>query len=38
VREPSPIDSALDGAILTAPGARDPTVVAKLQAISRRRS
>jgi 5'-methylthioadenosine phosphorylase len=37
-RGPSPIDSALNGAILTAPDARDPAVVAKLQAISRRLS
>ena len=37
-REPSPIDSALNGAILTAPEARDPAIVAKLQAISRRLS
>jgi 5'-methylthioadenosine phosphorylase len=33
-REPSPIDSALSGAILTAPDAREPSVVAKLQALS----
>jgi 5'-methylthioadenosine phosphorylase len=33
-REPSPIDSALNGAILTAPDAREPSVVAKLQALS----
>jgi len=32
-REPSPIDSALDGAILTAPEARDPALVARLDAI-----
>jgi 5'-methylthioadenosine phosphorylase len=32
-RNPSPIDRALDGAILTAPGARDPTPLAKLDAI-----
>lgn len=38
VRESSPIDSALNGAILTAPEARDPAIVAKLQAISRRLS
>jgi 5'-methylthioadenosine phosphorylase len=35
-RAASPIDRALDGAILTAPDARDPTVLAKLQAISPR--
>ena len=35
-REPSPIDSALHGAILTAPESRDPAVVAKVQALSRR--
>ena len=33
VREPSPIDTALDGAIITAPEARDPAVVEKLSAI-----
>jgi len=33
VREPSPIDTALDGAILTAPEARDPAMLAKLDAI-----
>ena len=32
-RAPSPIDTALDGAILTAPEARDPAMVAKLDAI-----
>jgi len=32
-RTPSPIDSVLDQAILTAPAARDPAVVAKLGAI-----
>jgi 5'-methylthioadenosine phosphorylase len=32
-REASPIDTALDGAILTAPEARDPALVAKLDAI-----
>jgi len=35
-RAPSPIDTALDGAILTAPEARDPALVAKLDAICRR--
>ena len=32
-RPPSPIDTCLDGAILTAPDARDPATVAKLDAI-----
>jgi 5'-methylthioadenosine phosphorylase len=32
-RPPSPIDTALDGAILTAPEARDPATIAKLDAI-----
>jgi 5'-methylthioadenosine phosphorylase len=32
-REPSPIDTALDGAILTAPEARDPAVLAKFDAL-----
>jgi len=35
-RPPSPIDTALDGAILTAPQARDPALLAKLDAICRR--
>ena len=35
-RAPSPIDSALNGAILTAPEARDPTVLARLRAIAPR--
>jgi len=35
-REPSPIDTALDGAILTAPQARDPALLAKLDAICAR--
>jgi 5'-methylthioadenosine phosphorylase len=34
-RAPSPIDTALDGAIITAPDARDPAMVAKLDAILR---
>ena len=34
-RLPSPIDRALDGAIITAPDARDPAIVAKLDAILR---
>ena len=37
-REASPIDRALDGAILTAEPSRDPAVVAKLRAIARRLS
>ena len=32
-REPSPIDTCLDGALITAPAARDPKVAAKLSAI-----
>jgi len=32
-RPPSPIDTCLDGAIVTAPGARDPALVARLDAI-----
>jgi 5'-methylthioadenosine phosphorylase len=36
VREPSPIDTALDTAIITAPSARDPSMLAKLDAICRR--
>jgi len=35
-REPSPIDTALDGAILTAPERRDPVLVAKLAAVAGR--
>jgi 5'-methylthioadenosine phosphorylase len=35
-REPSPIDTALDGAIITAPGARDPNMVARLSAVAGR--
>ena len=35
-RAPSPIDTALDGAILTAPGARDPKLVERLSAIAGR--
>ncbi|HYJ53559.1 MAG TPA: S-methyl-5'-thioadenosine phosphorylase [Allosphingosinicella sp.] len=34
-RAPSPIDTCLDGAIITAPEARDPAMVAKLDAILR---
>jgi 5'-methylthioadenosine phosphorylase len=32
-RPPSPIDTSLDGAIITAPAARDPAMVEKLAAI-----
>jgi 5'-methylthioadenosine phosphorylase len=35
-RAPSPIDTVLDNAIITAPGARDPAMLAKLDAICRR--
>jgi 5'-methylthioadenosine phosphorylase len=35
-RAPSPIDTALDTAIITAPAARDPKMLAKLDAIGRR--
>jgi 5'-methylthioadenosine phosphorylase len=35
-RSPSPIDTALDTAIITAPGARDPGMIAKLDAIGKR--
>ena len=35
-REPSPIDTALDGAIVTAPDQRDPAMVARLDAIAGR--
>ena len=35
-REPSPIDTALDTAIITAPGARDRAKLAKLDAVCRR--
>ena len=35
-RTPSPIDTALDQAIMTAPEARDPAMLAKLDAIARR--
>jgi 5'-methylthioadenosine phosphorylase len=35
-RAPSPIDTALDSAIITAPGARDPEMLARLDAICRR--
>lgn len=35
-RTPSPIDRALDNAIITAPAARDPAVIARLDAVMRR--
>jgi 5'-methylthioadenosine phosphorylase len=35
-RPPSPIDSALDNAIVTAPEARDPAMLARLDAVCRR--
>lgn len=35
-RSPSQIDTALDGAIMTAPAARDPALVARLQAVAGR--
>ncbi len=35
-RSPSPIDTCLDGALITAPSARDPAVVARLSAIAGR--
>jgi 5'-methylthioadenosine phosphorylase len=35
-RPPSPIDTALDGAILTASEMRDPVLVAKLGAVAGR--
>lgn len=35
-REPSPIDTALDSAIITAPGSRDPAMLARLDAVCRR--
>lgn len=35
-RRPSPIDTALDGAIVTAPASRDPKLVARLDAVAGR--
>ena len=35
-RSPSPIDTNLDTALITAPGARDPSTLAKLDAVCRR--
>lgn len=36
VREPSPIDTCLDTALITAPNARDPELLAKLDAVAGR--
>ncbi|WP_093664585.1 5'-methylthioadenosine phosphorylase [Sphingomonas gellani] len=36
-RAPSPIDRALDGAVLTAPSAREPELVERIDALARRR-
>jgi 5'-methylthioadenosine phosphorylase len=35
-RSPSPVDTCLDGALITAPGARDPRMVEKLAAVAGR--
>jgi 5'-methylthioadenosine phosphorylase len=35
-RAPSPIDTVLDSALITAPEARDPALLAKLDAVGRR--
>ena len=35
-RTPSPLDTVLDGAIITAPAARDPDMIARLDAVARR--
>ncbi len=35
-RQPSPIDTCLDGALITAPAARDPAMIAKLSAVAGR--
>jgi 5'-methylthioadenosine phosphorylase len=35
-RSPSPIDTNLDTALITAPAARDPVMLAKLDAVCRR--
>jgi 5'-methylthioadenosine phosphorylase len=35
-REPSPIDTCLDNALITAPGARDPAMIARLSAVAGR--
>ena len=36
VRDPSPIDTCLDGALITAPAARDPLMVERLSAVAGR--
>jgi 5'-methylthioadenosine phosphorylase len=36
VREPSPIDTCLDGALITAPSARDPAMAERLSAVAGR--
>jgi 5'-methylthioadenosine phosphorylase len=36
VRSPSPIDTCLDGALITAPAARDPAAVERLSAVAGR--
>jgi 5'-methylthioadenosine phosphorylase len=36
VREPSPIDTCLDGALITAPAARDAAMVERLSAVAGR--
>ena len=36
MREPSPIDTALHGAIITAPGSRDPAMIERLSAVAGR--
>ncbi len=35
-RPPSPIDTALDGAIITAPGSRDPKMIERLSVVAGR--
>jgi 5'-methylthioadenosine phosphorylase len=35
-RSPSPIDTTLDSALITAPAARDPAMLARLDAVCRR--
>ena len=36
IREPSPIDTALDDAVITAPDEHDPAVMAELDAVAGR--
>jgi 5'-methylthioadenosine phosphorylase len=36
IREPSPIDTCLDGALITSPGARNPAMVERLAAVAGR--